>query len=360
MKLIFDMDAVVYPAASIAEERFITTTHTLTGIVREFENRTAFYGDWRKKVGGFIGLQNELSGDEYYKAEDFTVVDEQRLRPFRVKGFGDEPDTFLSPLDGAKKYVNDKIRSVCNTLKTESYIGFTGTGRVFRHDVARLLEYKGNRNATARPLLLSELKGWVCEAHNTTMITGFEADDAVSAATVQGYKNWVANGRQDEDVVINISAEKDSWQVEGHHYHLVKGGPVTLIEGLGSLWLNEKGDVVGNGRMWLYMQCSSEDNSDHYAANSFSDIKWGPKSAYKALKDCATDKQAFESMVGIFKKLYPEPKTVEGCKGSVDIDWLFVFQECMDMAFMCRHLNSPRDRVVIKDVLDKMGISYAD
>jgi len=103
----------------------------------------------------------------------------------------------------------------------------------------------------------------------------------------------------------------------------------------------------------LFQVCSS-DTSDNYAANCVSDLKWGDKSAYKALKDCRDDKELFQAAVDIFKKLYPEPKVVTGWRGNeIDINWLYVMQECFHMAHMHRW---PSDFVEVKEVLSKMGI----
>jgi hypothetical protein len=151
-----------------------------------------------------------------------------------------------------------------------------------------------------------------------------------------------------------VAEDKDAKQCPGFHYNPNKDDEVRFIEGLGKLWLDKKGDVDGCGRMWLYFQVGSSDSADNYAANCFSDTKWGPKSAYEYLKDCTTDKQAFEALVRIFKKLYPERKVVDGCKGKVEIDWLYVMQECFTMAMM---LRKPDDKIDVKSTLEKLGVA---
>jgi len=71
----------------------------------------------------------------------------------------------------------------------------------------------------------------------------------------------------------------------------------------GKLYLDEEGKVRGEGRMFFYFQVCSKDSSDNYAANCFSDIRWGEKSAYKALAGAANDEQAIKIAVDIFKTL---------------------------------------------------------
>jgi hypothetical protein len=360
-QIVFDMDFLIFEAVSVAEERFIVATHKPTGRKMEFANKTALWGHHKKKEGGWIVEENDKAGNNYWKPEDFDVVEGQRPRPFKIKGvdeFTGEPDErfdyFISPWEGAKKIIDDKIASICKKLGTNNYIGFTGKGNVFRHDLCTLLYYK-DRDELMRPLLLDKMKQYVCDRHSTTCVTGIEADDAFNMAVLQGYNEWVKGGRKDEDRVCGVAEDKDAKQCPGFHYNPNKDDEVRFIEGLGKLWLDKKGDVDGCGRMWLYFQVGSSDDADNYAANCFSDLKWGPKSAYAELKDAKNDKQAFESLVRIFKKMYPESKTVVGCKGPVEIDWLYVMQECFNMALM---LRKPDDKIDVKATMDKLGVVY--
>lgn len=360
-QLVFDMDFLIFEAVSVAEERFISATHNPTGRKMEFANKTELWGHHKKKEGGWCAEENTKLGNNYWKPEDFTIIEGQRPRPFKIKGideFTGEPDErldyFISPWEGAKKIIDDKIRSICNKLGTNNYIGFTGRGNVFRHDICTLLYYK-DRDGLMRPLLLDKMKEYVCERHSTTCVTEIEPDDAFNMKVLEGYNNWVKNGRKDSERVCGVAEDKDAKQCSGWHYNPNKDSAPRLIEGLGKLWIDGKGKVDGEGRMWLYMQVGSSDDADNYCANCFSDLTWGPKSAYEELKDCKSDKEAFEALVGIFKKLYPEKKVVQGCKGEVEIDWMYVMQECFNMALM---LRKPGDKVVVEDVLTKLGVNY--
>jgi hypothetical protein len=353
-RLVFDIDSILYDAASAVEDRFITAMHVPTGKVMELANRTELYGSWRKKDGGFIAAQNELLGSVVYKADDFEIVDGQRLKEFTVtKGYGGSNVKPFSALSCAKNIIDKKISDICEKLNCYDYFGYTGTGDTFRTELATLLPYKGQRS-TMRPLLLSELKQYVIDRHHCEMVTYLEADDVVSIATVEGYKKW-KKSRDDKDMVIACGVDKDMKQVEGWLYNISKDDGPYLIEGFGSLWLDEKGDVDGGGRVFLYWQMLSGDQADNYKANCFSDVTYGEKAAYKDLKDCTNDKQAFEAMVRVFKRMYPEPKVITGCKGEVKINWYFVMNEMFQLARMLRWKD---DSVDLKDVLTKMGISH--
>jgi hypothetical protein len=363
MRAVWDIDFCIFDAVSVAEEKFITATHMPTGKVIELDNQSALWGDWRKKDGGWIGIQNKLAGNDFYKAEDFTVVPGHRPRPFKTRLEDEEGNIVvgeMSPFEGARKILDDKIKSVHKQLGITSYVCYTGRGEVFRHDKATLLPYKGQREDMLRPLLLDRMKDYVVEHHNGILVTGpaetnIEADDAVSMATVAGYDAWKKGGKKDEDRVIAIAVDKDGKQTNGWHFNPTKDTEPRLIEGFGSLWLDEKGNVDGAGRMWLYYQITAGDSADNYKSNCFSDVSYASKGAYKDLKDCKNDKEAFEAMVRVFKKLYPKEKVVEGCKGPVKIDWLYVMQEMATMALM---LRKPGDKLDVKATLDKLEIKY--
>lgn len=354
-RAVFDIDFILFAAASVAEEQFITAKHLTTGKVMEFDNVTQLWGHHKKKEGGWIALQNELSGEVVYKPEEFEVTQCHRPRPFRVKGEDGKPDTFLSPLEGAKQYVTEKINAICSKLMVEGYFGYTGKGKVFRHDIATLLPYKGNREDMLTPFVLDELKQWAVDNHNIQWVEGIEADDAVSIATVEGYKKWKSNGKQDEDILIAVAVDKDSKATEGWHFNPNKDKTPRLVEGFGRLWLDDKGEPDGFGRIWLYWQILHGDSTDGYLANCFSDKKYAGKGAYIDLKDCKTDKEAFQVMVDKFKWMYPEKKTIKTFLGKIEIDAMYIFQEMANMAMMLRFDG---DKIDVRKVCLKLGVKY--
>lgn len=340
-KLCFDIDFLIFDSAAASEYRYIKAHHIPSGVSYKFDNRTGLWSDWRKKTGGWIGEQNEMFGEERYKAEDFEIEDVQEVSK--------------AGLPQAKRVLDQKIKTICSTLGVNDYFGFTGKGEVFRHKLATLLPYKGNRDNVIRPIYLDELKEYAVKKHNCEMVKSIEADDAFSIAVVNGYKKWKQT-RDDVDRVVGIAEDKDSKQVEGFHFNPNKDTVVREIEGLGKLWLDAKGDVDGCGRMWLYLQISYGDASDHYKANCFSDKRWGEKNGYNMLKDCKTDKEAWQALVNTYKLLYPEPKKVIGWRGNeIEIDWLYVLQEVTSLAFM---LRKPDDKIDVLNVLQKLGVKY--
>ena len=365
-KLVFDFDFLIFEAASIAEERYITAKHTPSNRKFEFATKTELWGDWRKKSGGWIAEENARNGNDYYKAEDFEVIMCQRPKPFLVSGkegrydeFGDlrkeetEP-TYISPLKGAKMVLDRKIKDIYTNLGGTSYEGYTGRGEVFRHRLATLIPYKGNREDLLTPLVLHKLKDYVIAKHNCTLVTEIEADDGVNIAVTNGYKAFKSVSGEK---VIGVVVDKDYNSTEGFWYNPNKDTEPREIKGFGKLYLNDKNEVKGEGRVWFYHQIMSSDISDNFAANSQSDKKWGEKSSYKLLKDCTTDKQSFEALVVGYKTLYPELKTITNFRGDTfEIDWLYCLTENFNLAKMLRSVDEqPTD---VKAVLDKLGITY--
>ena len=108
--------------------------------------------------------------------------------------------------------------------------------------------------------------------------------------------------------------------------------------------------------MFFYYQVASQDDTDNYKANCFSDIKWGDKSAYKALVECKTDKEAWDKLKEVFLLLYPQEKTVLGWRNDpISITWDYVLNE---MFMMARMLKVEGENINAYDVMDKLGVSY--
>jgi hypothetical protein len=350
MKLCFDIDFILYDCASVAEQRYIVATHIPTGEKMEFKNKTELWGRKKAKNEGWIGEQNEQAGEVIYLAEDFNVKECQRPRNLQFEGKN------VKPITGAKRLLDGKIKEICDRLSTDNYFGYTGEGETFRQKLCTLQAYKGNREDMLEPLLLKELKAYAVEKHNIEVVTDIEADDAVAMAVHQGYAKWKST-EEDDDKIVGIAVDKDSKGVQGFWHNPTKDGDkIREISGLGKLFLNAKDEIDGYGRMWLYYQICYGDLTDNYKSNCKSALSWGEKSSYDALKDCKTDREAWQALVNVYKNLYPEPRDVESCKGEViRIDWLYVLQEITTMAHMLRYKD---DKIVVKDVLTKLGIDY--
>lgn len=323
---VYDLDSVKYAVASVGEKRSITVTHKTTGKEKEFNTRTEFWGRDRKHSGGWLAEINKDRTSPFLP-EEFDIVDVQT------------PEPIENVLHSAKMTVERNVEA----SKAESVQYFIGKGESFRVERSTLLGYKQQRNSTLKPLYLDEVSDYLTRKFKAEVVTHYENDDRIVFET---YK-------QPNKFVIALDKDTYSCPVKFFNVNRPQEGIVNC-DCFGGLYLNDKNEVKGKGRMHLYYQICSLDDSDNYKAHCFSDVYWGQKSAYEALKDAKNDKEALIAMRDIFQKLYPEPKEVIGWRGNtILIDWQYVMNEMWDMARMHRFEN---DIVIGTEVMNKMGI----
>lgn len=322
----FDLDCVKYAAASAGEKRSVCVTHKTTGRTLVVPTRTEWYGHWKTKTGGQLAEINKTR-DSPFAWDEFEYEDIQ------------EPEPIENILHTSKLMVEKGVAA----SKADGVEYYLGVGDSFRVELSTLLKYKGQRLNMLRPVLLDEVTEYLSKKFKAQMISDYEVDDQVVMNSYRNKGHFV------------IGIDKDFLGSGSSFFNLntpEKG--IQKTDCFGSLHIDSKGYVKGVGRMFKLFQVCSSDTSDNYAANCVSDLKWGDKSAYKALKDCKDDKELFQAAIDIFKKLYPEPKVVMGWRGNeIDINWLYVMQECFHMAHMHRWHG---DFVEVKEVLSKMGI----
>lgn len=338
-RLLFDYDPILYECGSVGETRTVKVVHRASGDEYEFPNRTAFYGHWKKKAGGYLAEWN-AGRTTPRLADEFDYFDIQT------------PEPIANCLHTMKRV----ITGLKEAVDASSYYGYSGKGTTFRETISTVLKYKGNREGMLRPIHLDDLKEYLVKHHNCKIIEGIEADDACTIDLNAAYQLWKKT-KDDKDKLILAYVDKDYLQCAGFIYNTNLQDGIDEHEGFGYLNINEKGSVKGRGRMWLYQQVLNGDDSDNYFANSASTMKWAEKSAYALLKDCKNDKEAFQAIVTGYKTLYPTPKKITGWRGDeIEIDWLYMLNENFNLAKMMRTYDEqPTD---VKSVLDKLGVEY--
>lgn len=363
-RLVYDYDPILYECGFIGETRHVKVVHRQSGDEMEFPNRTAFYGHWKKKAGGWLAEYNAGRSEEKRRtAEEYDYFDVQ------VPG----------PITQSINTMKSTIQGIKEVTGADSYYGYSGKGDSFRLGLSTVMKYKGNRDNALRPVHLDELKQYLIKHHACKIVTGIEADDACSIDLYSAYKKWKKT-QSDKDKLILSYVDKDYLQCAGHIYNTNKQDGIDTYDGLGWLELvtrqSESGkdvtEVKGRGRMWLYQQVLDGDTADNYCANSASSMKWAEMSAYNLLKDAKTDKEAFEALVNGYKQLYPSPKKIVGWRGyeggdrkkallpnsqdfEIEIDWLYMMQENFTMAMMLRHKD---DKIDVKATLEKLGVEH--
>lgn len=327
---VWDYDAIAYRSAAVTENTKIRAVHKTRGDEFVFKNRTELYGHYKKKAGGFLA-QERAKGEEDYLPENFEIIEFS------------EPE----PLSNALKIVKTAIESTNMDLKTKQHYGYLGGKGNFRVDISTLQKYKGNRDDMKRPTHLEDIKDYIRRNHGGIVVNDKEADDKEAEDIY-----WAWKKKEDK---VGIILDKDYKCCEGNWYNFVDKKHFT-VQGFGGLFLTAKSDVDGLGRLWKYYQIAFGDESDGYRADVQSDNKSTEKMCYNLLKDCKTDKEAWEVLVKQYKYLYPEPKQITTWKGDIiTIDWLHCIQEITDLQHMQRWQG---DCISVRDVLTKLGIAY--
>lgn len=325
---IIDLDYVKYASASVGEKRSIIVTHKSSGREKEFNTRTEFYGRDKAKTGGWLGQLNSKR-DSPFAVDEFEIVDQQ----------------IAEPIDHVLQIAKTQVEGDLKRLGTNKYKAFLGKGDSFRVELSTLKKYKDNRKDMLRPLHMDAVTEYLQRKFKAEIVTEIEADDR---CVIEAYNNPNA-------VIQGLDKDYYGQPVKFFNVNRPDEG-IQDCNQFGSLWLDDKGDVRGIGRMHLYWQMASNDTSDNYAANCFSDIKWAGKSAYKSLVEAKTDTEVWEKLKGIFQYLYPEEKTVLGWRNDpINLTWDYVLNE---MFVMARMLRFEGENLNAYDVMDKLGVSY--
>lgn len=327
MTAVVDLDAFKYAVAFAGEKRKVIITHKTNGESFECATRTEWYGRGKAKDKGKLAEIN-AKRESPYTWDEFTYEDVRTVEPIE------------NILHTAKQNVQRVVKA--SGAKTAQY--FIGKGESFRVELSTLIKYK-DRDDLVKPVMLDDVVEYMTKKFKAEVIEGYEVDDVITMETWKKPNKFV------------IIEDKDAYGsgVKVYNFNKPEEGIIDT-NCFGELWIDEKSNVRGFGRMFKLWQVCHGDSVDNYKSNCFSDLEWGAKSAYHALVDCKDDKELFEQSLKVFQTLYPEPKVVKGWKGNeFEIDALYVMQEMMDMAHMHRWQN---DFVNVKEVMDKLGVKY--
>lgn len=179
-------------------------------------------------------------------------------------------------LKEAKYNCDQKVRDIMDAAGCEKGQLFLTDGPSnFRHKVATIKPYKGNRDENSKPAYWGAIRQHLRYEHNAEIVYGCEADDAMAM-------------EQSDDTVI-CSRDKDLDQVPGWHYSWKCGRQrekplyyVTEQEGLASFYMQLIMGDVGDNIPGLY--------------------RMGKVKANKALEGCTTELQLFRAV----KKMYQD------------------------------------------------------
>lgn len=291
---LIDLDTPIYAASCAIEKRSVIVTHEPTKLQKEFNNRTEFKELLKAK--GKLG-----------KLSEYSFEDKQ------------EPE----PVENACQVLKVMVNKIIEQIEPDEVRYYISGKNNFRDSLELPHKYKGSRAGMLRPIHLSDVRKFATNKFKAVVCEYNEPDDAI---VYDGYSVKLAG-----DKPVLVSPDKDCLAYSGL-YVFNQSKPElgeVLIPELGSLWLDEKNKVRGNGFLWYCVQLQIGDKTDHFSPTDLCGVKFGEKSAYKALKDCKTEKEALETVLVQYKKWYPSSVTytawngVEYTKNYVEIAQLY-------------------------------------
>jgi hypothetical protein len=236
---------------------------------------------------------------------------------------------------------NIKAMSGCK----EMVVVVQGEGN-FRDNILLPTKYKGGRENLLRPVHLKDSVKYLVGKYKAELAVGRESDDVLSSYAWEGYKS--------KTKIVQATVDKDANQCAGWLLNWDKMTEPEFNQGLGRIWIDNKGKLRGVGRKWLYVQATLGDPSDCYKPTELASCKFGEKAAFAAFDPCNTDKECLQAVAGLYKKWYPEPIEYTAWNGQqVNSDWLEIAQ----MYFNCAHMQRwDGDKVNLWETLQKAGV----
>ena len=134
-----------------------------------------------------------------------------------------EGEFIPAPAKQICRLVDDLIKNSCKACYTDRYICVLSGSGNFRNEIAKQVEYKGNRNnSKGRPFHYDTVTNHIIENHPHIIIDGHEADDYMG---YMQYDDWLPHFKEngfdiDPDKLVTIigSRDKDLRTVQGWHY----------------------------------------------------------------------------------------------------------------------------------------------
>lgn len=320
--LVIDGDEVAYSIASACEDRGIRVTNTSSNGEATFKTRTKM----KKFLKGIDVPEGLLN------VEDTQVAE---------------------PLPNALSTVKSKIANLKEKFETDQVEIYLSGADNFRLSLPLPVQYKSGRKDSIRPLLLNDIKEYLIKYHKAVVVEGDEADAALTTRMWDGYKN--------KKKIIAVTQDKDARGAAGHLYN-PNTDELLYIDGIGDLYLNDKGDVKGIGRMWFYYQLLIGDWSvDTFDPRRIVEAvtgklpKWGEKTCYNYLAEIESDAHAWKLIVAKYKEWFGEEDfSYQAWDGSTFTgNYLDALQLIADCAHMARWKG---DRLNVRSILTKMKV----
>jgi len=317
--LVIDGDFLAFLAASTVVERFIEVKDNVSLTSTKYKNITEF---------------KKHCSTNSFDVSDYTIEDGQKL-----------DDSYLQK---AKYIISGKVNKFKKATGCTNVLIVMGGPTNFRNDIPLFTKYK-ERSASFRPVCLKEIRDLLETMYNTEYSDNCEADDLISTYQYLGHKTG--------NKIVVVTEDKDAKQTPGLLYN-PRSELLIDCAGFGKLDLTQKNNSTyklnGYGRLWLYYQVCCGDPVDTYQpfqkGSTITDYKF-----YHMFKDLNNDKVCWEKIASLYKSAYSHVQEWTSWDGKVvKGTWIDILQMYVDIAHMRRWKD---DRLLVKDILDKYGIS---
>ena len=346
--LVADWDSPLLRAAKSVQEDYILVTHNKSGHVKEFENKTEFYGHWKKKEGGWLRLQNDKrvqSKSKLLLVEDFSIEECVRLAP--------DIENHLEEAESSFDYSVGRLKK---SVEAEDYKLVIGGEGNFRYDEAKQQPYKGKRKE--KPLLFQELKELVIKKYKNKIIVvdGREADDYCGAI---GWRNYLSYKKTGKWVICLAYIDKDLKMIISPSINYDDDKPEVKI--------NTPFEAAKCYAVQLLCGDKATDNipglpnftkeiQEKYDLTTTRGI--GATSAENYLKPCTEVKEMFERVVEAYKSYYGEEtqKYLAHTGEELDWNWKNYLQDNANLLWMHRRQDCKYN--IFEDTLKPLGVEY--
>jgi 5'-3' exonuclease len=176
----------------------------------------------------------------------------------------------------------------------------------FREGIAKSRPYKGNRDNVPRPSHYKALGDYLVEQWDASIVEGHEADDAISIAAVEA--------KEAGKKYVVVSNDKDLDQIPGSHYN----------------WITKEFYYVSpkEAKVQFYTQVLTGDSTDNIPGLE----GVGPATAEKALAECKTPHECFNTV----KNIYYEHLGFTQPKGQITDKWARYLVEQADLVWILK------------------------
>jgi len=181
------------------------------------------------------------------------------------------PEDAVAKVDDLMDFIIEATIDVPFASSGDYTTFLTGKGN-FRYEIAKTLEYKGNRKEVAKPTHLSLCRGHLVDSYSAIVSEGEEADDLISKSAASLDYNCVV-----------ASIDKDMLQLPCWHFNFGR---------------NEWSKVSPEeGMKFFYTQILTGDRADNIGGIH----GVGPVKANKILQNCGTENELWDAVVKAYE-----------------------------------------------------------